>query len=422
MAQLDFGHIFSLYLVNAEADHQVGYDLGLLGRVAHDLNGLVNVEQNRLQALEQMQTLLLALQVVVGAAAHTLGAEGNPLQQNAAHTQHLGLARDQHIEVAGKAVLQGRGLIQAGHQLVGVLAALEVDGQLQTVEVGLVAHVGDLTDLAELDQLGDLVHDGLDRCCGRDAGDINAVVRLVVAPLGADADTAAAVFQHILHLGGIVQDRAAAHKVRRGDNLPQISLRVFHQGDRCIAELLQIEGADVGCHADRDAQRIVGQNCREGDGQQRRFGRRAVIVRHKVDGVLVDVAEQLVTNRLKLGLGITGGGIGHIAAVRLAEVTLGVHERHKQALVGAAHADHRVVDGCIAVGVQVHRTADDVGAFGTVALQQAHLVHRVEQLAVGRLEAIDLRQRAGNDNAHRIGHIVGFQRVGDGRFQHLTRR
>ena len=369
-----------------------------------------------------MQTLLLALQVVVGAAAHTLGAEGNPLQQDAAHAQHLGLARDQHIEVAGEAVLERRSLVQAGHQLVGVLAALEVDGQFQTVEVGLIAHVGDLTNLAELDQLGDLVHDGLDGRCGRDAGDINAVVRLVVAPLGADADTTAAVFQHILHLGGIVENCAAAHKVRCGDDLPQVSLRVLHQSDRGIAEFLQIEGADVGCHADRNAQRIVGQNCREGDGQQGRLGRGAVIVRHKVHSVLVDISEQLIADRLKLGLGITGGGVGHIAAVRLAEVTLGVHERHEQTLVGAAHAHHRVIDGCIAVGVQVHRAADDVGALGTVALQQAHAVHRVEQLAVGRLEAVDLRQRAGNDNTHRIGHIVGFQRVGDGRFQHLTRR
>ena len=220
--------------------------------------------------------------------------------------------------------------------------------------------------------------------------------------------------------GTILYD--AADEIGRGDDLSQVSLRVFHQRNRRVAELFEVEGADVRRHTDGDAQRIVRQNRREGDGQQRRFGRRAVIVGHKVDGVLVDVTEQLVADGFELGLGVTGGGIGHIAAVRLAEVTLGVDKRYEQALVGASHTHHRVIDGGVAVGVQVHRAADDVGTLGAVALQQPHLVHRVEQLAVGGLEAVDLRQRAGDDDAHRVGHIVGFQRVGDGGFQHLARR
>ena len=37
--------------------------------------------------------------------------------------------------------------------LVGIHAALEVQCQLQTVQVGLVTHVADLLDLAGLDQL-----------------------------------------------------------------------------------------------------------------------------------------------------------------------------------------------------------------------------------------------------------------------------
>ena len=130
VAQLDLGHVLGLHLVDAEADHQVRHDLGLLGGVAHDFDGLVNVEQNCLQALEQVQALLLALQIVVGAAAHALGAEGDPLVQDAAHAQHLGLARNQHVKVAGEAVLQRRGLVQARHQLVGVLAALQINRQL----------------------------------------------------------------------------------------------------------------------------------------------------------------------------------------------------------------------------------------------------------------------------------------------------
>ena len=45
--------------------------------------------------------------------------------------------------------------------------------------------------------------------------------------------------------------------------------------------------------------------------------------------------------------------------------------------------------------------------------EQPHLVHGVEQLAVGGLEPVDLGDGAGDDNAHRVGHVVLFQRLGD---------
>ena len=63
--------------------------------------------------------------------------------------------------------------------------------------------------------------------------------------------------------------------------------------------------------------------------------------------------------------------------------------------------------------VQLHGLTHDVRGFGAVAVQQAHLVHGVQQLAVGRLEAVNLRDRAGHDNAHRVRHVVLAQRVRD---------
>ena len=79
MAQLDLGHIVGLHLVDAKADHQVGHDLALFLGGADDLDGLVDVQQDGGQALQQMQALFLAVQVVVGAAAHALNAERRPL-------------------------------------------------------------------------------------------------------------------------------------------------------------------------------------------------------------------------------------------------------------------------------------------------------------------------------------------------------
>ena len=54
-------------------------------------------------------------------------------------------------------------------------------------------------------------------------------------------------------------------------------------------------------------------------------------------------------------------------------------------------------------------------------LEQPHPVHGVEQLAVRGLEAVDLRDGAGDDDAHGVGHVVGLQRAGDGVFQHAAR-
>mgnify|MGYP000665374680 CR=1 FL=1 len=197
-------------------------------------------------------------------------------------------------------------------------------------------------------------------------------------------------------------------------------LRILHQGDGGAAQLCQIEGADVAGHTDGDAQRVVGQNGREGHGQKGRFGGGAVVVGDEVHRLLVDVPEQLFADAFQLGLGVTGRGAGHIAAVGLAEVALAVHERHQQALVAPAHADHGVIDGGVAVGVQVHGAAHDVRRLGAGTLQQPHAVHGVQQLAVRRFEAVDLWQRAADDDAHGVGHIVGFQRAGDGVLQHTA--
>ena len=51
-------------------------------------------------------------------------------------------------------------------------------------------------------------------------------------------------------------------------------------------------------------------------------------------------------------------------------------------------------------------------------MYKRQLVHGVQQLAVRRLEAVDLRQSAADDDAHGVGQIVGFQRAGNGVLQH----
>ena len=51
VAQLDIGHILGLHLIDAEADHQVRHDLGVLLGLADDGDGLVDIEQDLAQTL-----------------------------------------------------------------------------------------------------------------------------------------------------------------------------------------------------------------------------------------------------------------------------------------------------------------------------------------------------------------------------------
>ena len=186
-----------------------------------------------------------------------------------------------------------------------------------------------------------------------------------------------------------------------------------------FAHFVQVEAADVGSHGNADALVRRHQDVGERGGQQARLLHGAVVAVHEVDRILVDVLEDLGANRGKLGLGVTRGGVAQVAGVVLAEVALGFHEGREQGLVARGKAHHGLVDGRIAMGVQLHGLADDVGALLARAVEQAHLVHGIQKLAVRRLEPVDLRERAGHVGAHGVGHVVHFEGLRDGLLQHL---
>ena len=159
VAQADIRNKFGLDFVDAEAFHQIRDNICVLFGLADDFNRLVDIEQDFAQTEQQMQLVLLLVEVEEHAAANAFGAPRRPLIEQLGYAEHARHACNQHVEVAGEAVLQGSHLHQLGHQLFRVGAALEVNGDLQTGKIGLVAHIGNLAHLAVLDQLGDLVDD-----------------------------------------------------------------------------------------------------------------------------------------------------------------------------------------------------------------------------------------------------------------------
>ena len=91
----------------------------------------------------------------------------------------------------------------------------------------------------------------------------------------------------------------------------------------------------------------------------------------------------------------------------------------QQRLVAARQAHHRLVDCLIAVRVQSHRLADNVRRFRPGSREKPHFVHRIQQLSVRRLKAVNFRNRARDDDRHRVGHVVLLKRLADGLLHHL---
>ena len=367
-----------------------------------------------------MQLVLLLVEDEVHPPPHALGAPGGPLLENFAHAHNPGHSSNQNIKVTADGVLQGGHLEELLHQLLRVHAALEVDGQLQAGQVALVAHIADLLDLVVLHQVGHLIKDGLHRGGVGDLVDLNEVLLLVVAPLGPDLQTAAARGIDLPQLVGVADQLAAGGEIGGQQGRGDVVVGVLEIGHGGVAHLAQVESADLGGHTHGDALVGADQHVGIGGGQQRRLLGGVVVVVHEVHGVAVQVPEQLRADGSQLCLGVTAGGVGHIPGVHLTEVTLTVHKGVQQGFVALGKAHHGFIDGLVAVGVEAHGLAHDIGGLGAPAGQKAHLIHGIEELSVGGLEAVDLRDGAGHDNAHGVGHIVAVQRFRNRLMDHLA--
>ena len=70
--------------------------------------------------------------------------------------------------------------------------------------------------------------------------------------------------------------------------------------------------------------------------------------------------------------------------------------------------------------IQLHRCADDVRGFGSCAVEQSHLVHGEQQLAVRGLEAVNLGNRTRENDAHGVGHEILADGGNNRLLYHLT--
>ena len=152
VSQLNLRHKLRLDLIDAEANHQVGDHLCLQLRSPDDGNGLVNVQENSLQALQQVELLPFFPQLEEDPALHALAAPGSPLLQDLSHSHHPGHTGDENIKIAGVGIHQCGLSEQLLHQLLRVRPPLQVDGQLQARQVRLIPHICNFPDFPGSDQ------------------------------------------------------------------------------------------------------------------------------------------------------------------------------------------------------------------------------------------------------------------------------
>ena len=126
-------------------------------------------------------------------------------------------------------------------------------------------------------------------------------------------------------------DDAAGGKIRTGHQAQQFveaEFRRVDQRDRRVDDFTQVVRRHVGRHADRDAGRTVDEQIRDARRQHRRLAFLLVVVELEIDGLLVDVGEQVGREALEAALGITHRR--GVVAVNRAEVALSIDQRIAQ--------------------------------------------------------------------------------------------
>ena len=180
-----------------------------------------------------------------------------------------------------------------------------------------------------------------------------------------------------------------------------------------IDGLAHVVGGNVGGHTYGDALRAVDQQVRQLAGQDHRLLFLLIVIRHKVDGVFLQVRKQHVLGIIRhAALNITGRG--GLIALDGAEVAVAVHHgRHLFPIL--SHHHDGLPDGTVSVGmIFTHGIAHDTGHLTEGAGgADAQLRHIVENAALNRLQAVPhVRQGPGRDDAHGIVNIAFSHDVG----------
>ena len=193
--------------------------------------------------------------------------------------------------------------------------ALQLDHDPHALAVGLVRQVGDAFQLAVGHQLGDLRHQ---------VGLVHRVGELVdddpLSPVGGFLEPVSSSHDDAAVAGGVSRldaigshHDAARREVRALDEVHEVFRRRVRVVDQVVdagGHLTEVMGRDVGGHSDRDAGGAVDEQVGDPGGQHCRLRLAGVVVGLEVDGVLVDVGQDLIGDSSQPRLRVPHRGSG----------------------------------------------------------------------------------------------------------------
>ena len=388
--------------------HQAALGIGRRRRRLDQGDDLIDVGQRDSQTFENVAALARLAQLEDGAPRHHLAPVGEEAFEHLLQVEQARLAVDQRHHVHAEGILQLRLLVQVVEDDLADLAALQLDDDAHPRLVRLVADVGDALDLLLVDQLGDLLDQGL---LVHLIGNLVDDQRLAVA-LADVLEVRAGAHDHAAAAGLVAfadahdsVDQRGSRKIRGGDVFDQLvdaERRIRQQGETAGDHLVQVVRRDVGRHADRDAGRAVDQQVRNARRQNQRLVFGTIVVRSEIDGFLLEVFEQLVTDPRHAHF-----GVAHrrgVVAIDRAEVALAIDQHVAQREI-LRHANDRVIDRRIAVRVVfADHVADDARRLLVRLVPVVgEFVHGEKDPPMHRLEAVaHVGERPADDDAHRI--------------------
>ena len=281
------------------------------------VNNLVNIILGDFIAFQYVLAFLRLAKVKAGAAGNDFALEVNVVLKNFLKGEYLRLTVNQCKHDNAHGILKlgvGKELIE--HHL-GVRFALKLDDNTQTLAVGFVAQVGNsfyalflykvcyaFNKTGFVNAVGNLAYNYavtvvfpfLNFCAGT-KGDFCSAGGICRADSGSAHNNAA---------GGEVRPFYVLHKLVKG------SVRVVDKAANRVRGFAKVMGRNVRRHTYGDAHASVHQKAGEAGGKHHRLFKAVVIVRHKVDGVFINIREHFGCHFAHTAFGITVCG-GRVA-------------------------------------------------------------------------------------------------------------
>ena len=404
--------------------HQALFRLELRRRRANDANHFVDVGVRDQQTLDGVLTLNRFVQKELRSTANDRDAVPQELDDQLFERHNARFAVDQREQNNRERVLQRGVLVKLVQDDVRVGVFLQVENETHRLfQVGFVANRRNPDDAPFVDHFGDLFFDAVAGLLVRNFRNNNPASFPVFfdASASADDDVAASGQVAATNPAGSADD-AAGREVRARADAKQLERRnigVVDRRDRGVADFAEVVRRNARRHPDGDTVRAVDEKVRRFRRQDGRLHSRFVVSRDEVDGVEVQVFEERHRHSGEARFGVTHRGGGKTGD--RTEVPLFVDEDVPH-IPFLRHPSERRVNDLLPVRVVVPAgVAGNLRAFDALRMRaEAEVVHRDQNAALRRFQTVsNVRNRAADDNAHRVSQVASLQLVFDGELNEL---